>query len=285
LVCNKENVGFAAGHNQALRMAESDYVLMLNQDIILEPDYLGVMVKFLDAHPEVGAATGKLLRWDFENNQKTDMLDSAGLKIFKSHRAMELGAGERDGEKWNTASEVFGVSGAAAVYRRAALEDVAIPVLRKSATGSAEIREYFDEDFFGYKEDVDLAYRLRLFGWKAWYLSEARGYHDRTAKSNGGSDEETARQRKNKPDFVNYHSYKNHLFLLVKNVPAAIFWRYGCRIKRYEFKKFIYLLLREPKTLGALGEFFGKFGKMRGKRKWIMAHRKVNVAEIKRWLS
>jgi GT2 family glycosyltransferase len=273
IVFNDKNIGFAAGHNQAIRATESDYVLILNQDIILEPDFLESIVWFLDNHPEVGAVTGKLLRWDFCNNKKTDMLDSAGLKIWKNHRLAELGAGEKDGEKWNKPFEVFGVSGAAAVYRRSALKSVAV------------LGEYFDPDFFSYKEDIDLAYRLWLFGWKAWFLPEARGYHDRTARSNRGSDAEAARQRKNKSSFVNYHSYKNHLFLLVKNVPAGICLRYGYRIKWYEFKKFIYLLFFEPKTLGGLGEFFKKLPKMLKKRKWIAAHRKINVLEIKKWLN
>ncbi len=272
LAFNEKNIGFAAGHNQVFRSTKSDYVLLLNQDVILEPNFLEAAVNFMDKNLEIGAVTGKLLRWDFCNNKKTDMLDSAGLKIWKNHRLAELGAGEKDGEKWNKPFEVFGVSGAAAVYRRSSLESVTV------------LGEYFDPDFFSYKEDIDLAYRLRLFGWKAWFLPEARGYHDRTARSDGGSDAQAVRRRKNKSSFVNYHSYKNHLFLLLKNVPAGIFWRYGCRIKWYEFRKFIYLLFFETRTLGGLGEFFGKLGKMLVKRKWIMSNKKVNTGEIKKWL-
>jgi len=273
LIFNKENIGFAAGHNQALGETESDYVLMLNQDIILEPNFLEEVVSFLDGHPEIAAATGKLLHWDFPNNQKTDLIDSAGIKIFKNHRAIELGAGEMDDEKWDVAREVFGVSGAAPVYRRSALNEVAIN------------GEFFDEDFFSYKEDVDLAYRLRLSGFKAWFLPSARAYHDRSARSGGTGDAAAARQRKNKSAFVNYHSYKNHLFFLFKDVPAGVWWRWGYQIKWYEFKKFVYLLFFEPRTLGSLGEFFKKFFKIWKKRKWIMTHRKADMAEIKKWFS
>ncbi len=201
------------------------------------------------------------------------MLDSVGLKIFKNHRAIELGAGEVDNEKWNTAREVFGVSGAAPVYRRRTLEESSID------------GEYFDQDFLSYKEDIDLAYRLRLFGWKSWFLPEARAYHDRTARCDGKKNIDAACQRKNKSPFINYHSYKNHLFLLLKNVPAGIWWCYGYKIKWYEFKKFIYLLFFEVGTLKSLGEFLKKLPKMRKKRRWIMGHRKVTVAEIKQWLN
>ncbi|MFA5412993.1 MAG: glycosyltransferase family 2 protein [Patescibacteria group bacterium] len=270
---NEENIGFAAGQNQALRETDSDYVLMLNQDIILEPNFLEEIIKFLDGKNEVAAVTGKLLHWDFPNNQKTDLIDSAGIKIFKNHRAIEFGAGEMDLEEWSAPREVFGVSGAAAVYRRAALNDVAIN------------GEVFDEDFFSYKEDVDLAYRLRLAGFKAWFLPGARGYHDRSARSMAQTDSAVARARKNKSAFVNYHSYKNHLFFLLKNVSAGVCWRWGYRIKWYEFKKFIYLLFLEPRTLGSLGEFFKKFPKMWRKRKWIMKNKKADIAEIKKWFS
>jgi GT2 family glycosyltransferase len=273
LVFNGENIGFAAGHNQALRGTEGEYVLMLNQDIILEPDFLEEIIKFLDNHPGAAAATGKLLHWDFSNNEKTDLIDSAGLEIFKNHRVIELGAGEMDGEKWSEPREVFGVSGAAPVYRRSALNEVAID------------GEIFDEDFFSYKEDVDLAYRLRLAGFEAWFLPAARAYHDRSAKSGAKGDAEAARRRRVKSAFINYHSYKNHLFFLVKNVPAGICWRYGYRIKWYEFKKFFYLLFFEPKTLGGLGEFFRKLPKMRKKRKWIMKNKKVSTADIVKWLN
>lgn len=270
---NEKNIGFAAGHNQALGATESEYVLMLNQDIILEPNFLEEIMKFLDGKNEVAAATGKLLYWDFANNQKTDLIDSAGIKIFKNHRAIELGAGEMDGEEWSGSKEVFGVSGAAPIYRRSALNEVAVN------------GEVFDEDFFSYKEDVDLAYRLRLGGFRAWLIPAARAYHDRTARSAAKTDSAAVKARKNKSDFVNYHSYKNHLFFLIKNVPAGVWWRYGHRIKWYEFKKFIYLLIFETRTLGSLGGFFKKFIKMRKKRKWIMKNKKVKMAEIKKWFS
>lgn len=273
LVFNEENAGFAGGHNQALRATESDYVLMLNQDIILEQNFLEEIVKFLESRPKAAAVTGKLLRWDFPDNAKTDLIDSAGIKIFKNHRAVETGAGEMDGEEWNASKEVFGVSGAAPIYRRSALNEVAVN------------GEVFDEDFFSYKEDVDLAYRLRLAGFEAWFLPAARAYHDRSARSSRKGDAEAARRRKSKSAFVNYHSYKNHLFFLIKDVSPGVCWRYGYLIGWYEFKKFIYLLFFEPKTLKSLSEFFGRFLKMWRKRKWIMKNKRAGSAEIKKWLS
>lgn len=296
---NKENVGFAAGHNRAIRETKGDYVLMLNQDIILEPHFLEEVVEFLDSHPKVGAVTGKLLKWNFAKSAelyglnaeldrknlcveggKTNFLDSCGLKIFKNHRVIELGGGEKDNVNWDKPQEIFGVSGAAPVYRRKTLEDVAIP---KNCVGQDQC-EYFDEDFFSYKEDIDLAYRLRLRGWQAWFLPKALAWHDRTAKK---SDKEmgVVRRRKNKSTFINYHSYKNHLFFLLKNVPVSIWLRYGFWIKWYEIKKFIYLLFFETETLKAWSEFFKKLPKMWGKRKWIQEHKTIDTSDIVKWLN
>ncbi|OGF20560.1 hypothetical protein A2316_00405 [Candidatus Falkowbacteria bacterium RIFOXYB2_FULL_38_15] len=272
IIFNEKNVGFAGGHNQAFKMSESDYVLMLNQDIILEPDFLEKVVDFMDKNEDAGVVTGKLLRWDFNENKKTEFLDSAGLKIFRSHRVIELGGEEKDGEKWSYPAEVFGVSGAAPIYRRKALKEVML--------GD---EQFFDEDFFSYKEDVDLAYRLRLFGWKAWFLPEAKAYHDRTARTNGTEDADVIKNRKNKSDFVNYHSYKNHLFFLIKNLTWPVILRSFSQIFVYELKKFGYILIFETSTLKCLVEFFKKLPKIYKKRKIILEKKKVRTKDITKW--
>jgi GT2 family glycosyltransferase len=295
IIFNEKNVGFAAGHNMAIRNSDSEYILMLNQDIVLAPNFLETVVKFLDQNPKVGTVTGKLLRWDYNADSRrqgvdsckqvdlrglTNFLDSCGLKIFKSHRVVELGAGKLDGKEWDTAFEVFGVSGAAPVYRRKALEDVAVCSFQKSIY----TKEFLDEDFFSYKEDVDLAYRLRLYGWQSWFLPQAVAWHDRSAKAVGNSDFGIMRARKIKSDFVNYHSYKNHLFFLVKNLTPKIFLSFFPWIFWYELRKFVYILFFETKTLKSLNEFFRKLPAMWKKRKQIMANKKVKTAEISRWL-
>lgn len=271
LVCNEKNIGFAAGHNKVLKSTESEYVLILNQDVILEPDYCAKLVDFLDKHQDVGAAIGKVLRWprrsrtaglrgesELTNSAKTDIIDTSGLKILKSFRVMDLGAGERDEGQYNEDEEVFGVSGCCPIYRRETLEDV------------GSIAEVLDKDFFNYKEDVDLAFRLQNTGWKAYRVGDALAYHKRSISDDA--------QRKDRSALTNYLSYRNHLFVLIKNLSWQDFWRYGIFIGWYEFRKLIYLLLFERETLYAWVEVIQKFGRMWRKRGVVKPKR------VRKWI-
>lgn len=275
LIANKKNLGFAAGHNLAISKARGEYILVLNQDIILEPDYLSVLVDFLDQHHRAGSASGKLLRLD-ENGQKTNIIDCAGLKIFKSQRVVERGAGESDGGQYDKTEEVFGQSAAAAVYRKKTLEETALP--RPPLLSSQGTREYFDEDFFAYKEDVDLAYRLRWAGREAWVAPSAMAYHARGVKS-----QQVFKKRKKRSFQEKQWSYRNHLFVLIKNLSIYHFFRYFPRIFAYEAGKFFYLLFFEPKTLAGGADFFEKLSIMLLKRKHIADNKKIKTKNLNKF--
>ncbi len=273
----KDNLGFAKAHNKAILWTDSDYVVVLNQDVILEKNFLEEIVAFLDVNKSIGSVSGKILRWQFENteelkkSEKSDIIDSLGLKIFKNHRVTEIASGETDEGQYEQIKEIWGGSGACPVYRRKALTDVRYK------------DEFFDNDFFSYKEDVDLASRLRWRAWTSFYLPKAIAYHDRNAKSQNKTSE-IIKHRKNKTKFVNYHSYKNHLFFLVKNLSPGIFRRYFFHIFFYELKKFIYLLFFERSTLAGLKDFFAKRKKMKEKHKFIMKNRLAKDEDIRKWL-
>lgn len=266
IIVNKNNYGFAKANNQAIHWTDSSYVLCLNQDIILEKDFLKICFDFLEKNENVAAISGKILQWNSLNQQKTNIIDTTGLKVFKSHRVIDRRQNEVDAGQNDKITEIFGISGACAIYRRSALEATRIGM------------EYFDENFFSYKEDVDLAFRLRLAGCQAFYLPTAIVYHDRTA---GGGEltknREIIKNRRKKSKFINYHSYKNHLFVLVKNEFSSNFFKYFPQIFFDELKKFIYILFFEQKTLKALFEFFKLLPLMLRKRKYI----KNNIIKIK----
>jgi GT2 family glycosyltransferase len=280
LIKNKENLGFARAHNQAILWTDSDYILVLNQDVILEKNFLEEIMKFCEQKKNFGSLTGKILRWQFEltddlkKSQKTDIIDSLGLKIFRSQRTVDIAAGAKDSEEFKAEKEIFGVAAACAIYSRQAINDVRYK------------DEFFDNDFFSYKEDVDLAYRLRWRGWKSFYLSSALAYHKRSAKSQEKISFFTSlKLRKNKARFVNYHSYKNHLFVLKKNLSFKNFVHNFFSIFFYELKKFLYILFLEWSTLASLKEYFAKKKKMQGKRKYIMANRLVKDEEVRKWFN
>lgn len=276
---NRENIGFAKGHNKLFAWTKSDYILAINQDIIMEPDFLKNVFDFLDNAKEIdqiGAIEPKLLHWEFNNNDpynahkygKTNIIDTCGFQVFKNHKVIDFGQLEKDGEKFNEIKEVFGPSGACPIYSRVALENIKIN------------NEYFDEDFFTYKEDVDLAFRLRLAGYKCYFLPSVIAYHDRTIKKGLN----LFQNRKNRSSWVNEYSYRNHIYLLIKNEFTINFIRCFFSLFIYEFKKFIYMLLYERSTLKFFCKNLHKYKKMFKKRKYIFRNIvKIRSGDLYKW--
>ena len=197
LIENTTNLGFAAAANQGIAATNAEYVLLLNPDVHLEPEYLERTVDALEEKwGTAGAATGKLLRGRGERIEPTSIVDSKGIRMTRSGRHFDIDNGEEDRATGEAVTEVFGVSGAAAVYRRGMLRDVAID------------GKSFDESFFVYREDADLAWRSRLLGWTSLYVPAAVAYHVRTV---------TPEVRRSLPPEINMHSVKNRFLLRLKN--------------------------------------------------------------------
>ncbi len=270
LLRNVRNLGFARGHNQGIELArkgadaEDCFILLMNQDIVLEPTCLEILVKTLSQKKEIGVIGPKLLRafWDLKTLGATSevirsqIIDSAGLSIKRTRRVIDRGAGEFDGEKYEKPGYVFGVSGALMMFRLSALEE---------AKGG---NEYFDEDFFSYKEDVDLCWRLQNLGWRAYFEPNARAYHFRGAKGTGAfSLFRIFRERRKKSMLINFWSVRNHLLAIVKNDSLKNFFRNAWAIIPYEFAKFLYILIFEIDNLHAYGDFIKLLPRAIKKRK------------------
>lgn len=265
IIKQKKNIGFSRGHNLLINWSNSDYVLILNQDVILEPDYLQKCVEFMEANQKAGSVSGKLLYWDFESAQKTNMIDSFGLKINRQRKVTDIDQGKEDYKLDN--QEVFGVSATAALYRRRALETI-------------KMSEYFDEDLFAYKEDIDLAWRLRLFGWQNWLVAGALAYHHRSVSGVGN-----LKNRRQGKQMANKLSYRNHLLLIYKNDFLKNRLRDFWPICWYEFRKFCYILFFEINTLKGLSGYFKLLSKMRQKQKYIHKFTKITAEDIYQWIS
>jgi len=163
MITLETNRGFAVGCNIGIAHTSSPYILFLNDDARLEPGYLEVLVRCIEADLQAASVTGKLI-----SNQGSgcSWIDSAGLAMqFYALRPIDRGHGEIDRGQYDEPSECFGPSGAAALYRREALKSVG--------------PEIFDEDLFAYFEDVDLAWRLRRIGWRHLYEPRAMAHHTR----------------------------------------------------------------------------------------------------------
>lgn len=260
---NKENFGFSKAHNSVIRQTQSEYILLVNQDASLAPDYCEKLISFLDTHSDVGSVTGKIWRVaSLTHELKSSTLDTCGIVIKRNHYAGNINS-LRFTKFAEKTQEIFGVAGTLPLYRRQALEDCALEISGR--------KEYFDEDFFMYKEDTDLAYRLRWQGWKAFFVSDAHGWHV-------GSSDPNLLNRKNA--FINYLSYRNNFSLLIKNVSQKIFFKCFFRIIWFEWGKFVYTFFCEPQNLKVFFECKKMLSIMKLKRAAIMKKRKITDEEM-----
>lgn len=213
------NRGFSAAANAGLRRTASPWVLSLNPDCRLAVDFLDRLVGAAET-TNAGAASGLLLRGRGDRLEATDVVDSAGIVVTASCRHFDRGAGRRARPAWAIPAWVFGATGAAALYRRTALDDIAYP-------GG----EVFDETFFAYREDADLAWRLQARGWPCLFWPHALAWHARGLKPEA--------TRRASPE-INRHSVRNRFLL-----------RWGNADWRWHLVCFPWWLLRDVVVVAA----------------------------------
>jgi GT2 family glycosyltransferase len=180
----KENLGFAGGTNAGIREAHGEFILTLNNDTIVPPDFIGELIKPMIQDPSVGMCASKMVFPD-------GRINSTAICISRSGAAWDRGGGEQDHGQYDVAEEVFGPCAGAALYHRSMFDEIGL----------------FDEDFFLFMEDVDLAFRARLAGWKCMYVPTARLVH-----IHGG----TAGFRS---DVSIYYGNRNLVWYVMKNFP------------------------------------------------------------------
>ncbi len=303
---NKNNNGFGKPHNQAIRIAKGEFILLLNSDAILKSDYIENSLKPFD-DPKVGAVQGKLLRYNFDkgelckdkNNSKLNIIDTTGLAMFKNRRIVCIGQGQADEGQFEKEKEIFGADGAAPIYRKEALEDIK---LLKLETGNWKLKkkqnkkfpisnfqfpkyEYFDEDFFMYKEDVDLAWRLRLAGWKTIYTPKAVAYHGRgSGDSMAESYIDIIKERRKINKRAKYFSFKHQRLMQIKDdFPSLLFTKHFFSFIIKEVGAWIYMAVFERFTFSVLKDLYRDIPIFLEKRKIVMAKKRVGAKEMERW--
>ncbi|MEE2657977.1 MAG: glycosyltransferase family 2 protein [Candidatus Latescibacterota bacterium] len=215
LLYNPENLGYCVGYNRAIAATSTSLVLILNTDVFLDPCYVETACEVFTREDLTSAVTGQF----FEEGTQQQISGGFGLR-----RQMRIVPESPLGEE----REVFGVSGAAALFRRSALEEASVD------------GEIFDTDYFSYGEDIDLAWRLRLLGWQARYTPEAKAHHV-------GSGSLSGRLRfVDKPAFFQRHVLKNRYLTVAKNASAAQLPEFAFSLLLSEFLLWPYLLLHKP---------------------------------------
>ena len=118
LIRNEANNGYAGAANQGINISKGNYIMILNPDIIMEEDFIEKMYSFIDKDESIGALTGKLLKYDFKNDKKLKYIDSVGIDMYKNRKFKDRGQNELDNGQYEQVEVVFGVCGAAPMYRK-----------------------------------------------------------------------------------------------------------------------------------------------------------------------
>jgi GT2 family glycosyltransferase len=244
VIVNPTNRGFAAAVNQGIRASSSEFIATLNNDTEPEPGWLEALVRAAESDNRVGMCASKMLFAD-----QPHIINSAGISIDPVGIAWDYRGGEQDRpDQEKGPTEVFGPCAGAALYRRGMLEEIGL----------------FDEDFFAYLEDVDLAWRARLAGWQAIYVPAARVYHFHSATLGEGS------------SFKSFLLGRNKVWLILKNYPMPWLAYYLPLILIYDLFAIFYAIV-------ARGDFHALQGRVVALSKWsIIWQKRRQVQSLRR---
>ena len=265
IIYNEENIGFAAAQNQAIRASSGEWILTLNPDVLLLPDFTEALVHAGTLDPRVGTVCGKLLTMSdgFDFPEKP-VVDSTGIYFTPNLRHLDRGSLQVDNGHYRKYEYVFGATAAAALYRRKMIEDISID------------GEFFDNDFFVYREDADVAWRAQLMGWRCLYAPYARGYHVRKVLPGN---------RRALPAEINMHSVKNRFLLRIKNITWDVYRKHWLSITARDVVVVGCCLIREQTSLKAFWFVARNWKRIVAKRQLIMKRQRVDDDYMASWFN
>ena len=242
----EENQGFTGACNAGYDIARGTYIILLNNDTEVDPEWLGQLLDAFERHPDAGILASKIMLYD-----RRDYFHAAGdfyrLNAIPGNR----GVWQKDGGQYNDEEQVFSACGAAAAYRRAMLDEIG----------------FLDDQFYFSCEDIDLGWRAHLAGWKVIYVPKAIVYHK--LKATGGS------------VTGSYFDGRNFLYLIWKNYPWPLLKQHWPAIFRAQFQ-ITWLALRawrgpasRARLRGQIAGFLGLF-KMLPSRRQVQANRRIS---------
>jgi len=196
-----DNRGFTGACNAGIAASSGDYIALLNNDTEVDSGWATAVVSAFERHPEVGIVASKMLLFD-----KRDHIHTAGDYFTVNGRAGNRGVWQKDEGQFDQEEYVFSACGGSSAYRRDLIKQV----------GS------LDDDFFFSLEDIDLAWRSQLVGWRCLYTPKAIVYHHLSATGGGVT--------------ASYYDGRNLIFTLVKNYPAALWRKYGWLIVQAQWR-------------------------------------------------
>ena len=254
LLALERNRGFAGGVNAGIRASRGEIVALLNNDTEADPRWLAELSRALQRHPEAGAAASKMLLFD-----RRDTIHSAGDAFRTDGQPANRGVWQKDMGQFDREEFVFGGCGGAVAYRRAMLDEIGL----------------LDESFFLNCEDVDLAWRAQLAGWRCIYVPTAIVYHYLSATGGGVT--------------ASYYTGRNTLWVLAKDVPGPILRRHARAILAAQ-AHIAWDALRAWRGAAARARLRGQLAglltlpRLLPQRHAVQATRRVPIADLERLL-
>jgi len=253
LACFPVNTGFSVAVNRGIREASGEYIALLNNDTVVDPDWLSEMIRVLKSHPEAGSCGCKMLAYDDHK-----LLDGAGDGYRRGGLPGRIGHREVDLGQFDQQRYILGACGGAALYRRSLFDDIGL----------------FDEDYFAYLEDVDLGLRAQSAGYKCLYVPTAIMYHLGCGTTGSG-----------------YHplvvklSSQNNFNTIIKNIPGPLLLKFLPQIAYWQMYYLAVVIVRGGQVLawlkGAAGALL-LLPKMLKKRAYIRGKRRVSLDYLER---
>jgi len=256
------NIGYAPAMNRALAQTDAGWILALNADSRPAPDFLCRLLERAAADSRTAAVTGRLLRPAAAG--EAPLLDACGMHLTTSWRHHDRGSGETDGGQYSSAERVFGATGAAVLLRRSALDDVAIG------------GDIFASEFHSFREDAELAFRLRSRGWEVIYEPAARCEHRRA---------NLPQRRRQMPEHVNRHSLKNRYLLRAYHQSFGNLLATLVPTLARDLGALAYVAARERSSFAAYRWLWRHRRQIRERRREIRARRTVKQSELDRWFT
>jgi GT2 family glycosyltransferase len=259
IIRNRENLGFASGMNAGALEANGEYLMFLNTDVVLAPDYVSIALNaLLKSECRVGVVGGRIFR--LVAGERTGEIDSGPIYLGRGfYHKIDDAVGKR--------SFVFGPAGSCPLVSKKMLDDIAL-----------ENGDYYDSSYFMYAEDTDLWFRAQLRGWKCLYEPQAIAWHTRAGSFEG------KRRLYERPLKAQRWAYRNRWNTMVKVLPRSLFFQLVPYLFLMELVTVGYLLLKSPGSLRALPlaalDAISSLPETLVKRKYIQSNRTVEKIEL-----
>ena len=248
LALYEKNTGFAVAVNRGIRESKGEYIALINNDTVLEDEFIAELVKGMHEHPECGSLGCKMLAYDDHT-----LLDGVGDGYRRGGLPGRIGHREKDTGLFDQGRYILGACGGAALYRRSLFCDIGL----------------FDDDYFAYLEDVDIALRAQSAGYKCYYIPTARIYHLGCGTTGSGYS-----------PLVVKLSAQNNWNTIVKNIPLPLLLKFLPQIAFWQAYYLAVVCVRGGQVLPWIEGSFKALlllPKMLGKRAQIKKKRKVSL--------